>query len=125
MSVKTQVEGSSFVHIAARAERNQLSELFFELHRQRVRAEAWSHALSLNLLERILILAHSGQARLALDPRIRKVVESIEKNLPPLSIPQLAEHAGLSVSRLTSLYRQQLGESILATINRVRLRAAH
>jgi hypothetical protein len=38
----------------------QVSDLFFELQNQRTRPEIWRHALALNLLERILILARSN-----------------------------------------------------------------
>jgi AraC family transcriptional regulator, arabinose operon regulatory protein len=116
----------SYAHVSTRSLQRQVSELFFDLQAQRTRPETWRHALSLHLLERILILARgtSSMSR-PVDPRIRKVLRAIEASSPraPRS-SELAAVAGLSPSRLGYLFKQQVGTSMLAAVNRVRLRAA-
>jgi AraC family transcriptional regulator of arabinose operon len=104
----------------------QLNDLFFELQAQRTHTELWRHALSLHLLERILILARgtSGGSR-PVDPRIRKVLRAIENSSTRvLRSAQLAAIAGLSPSRLSYLFKQQTGMTLLVAVNRARLRAA-
>ncbi len=120
------LDGVSFAHVASRSLQNQVSDLFFELQTQRTRPEVWRHALSLNLLERILILAHStGSVARPVDPRVWRVLQAIETTAPHApSSAELGAVAGLSPSRLSYLFKQQTGMSILAAVNRVRLRVA-
>ena len=126
LSTPAGLEGVSFAHIASRALRRQIGDLFFELQTQRLRPEVWRHALSLNLLERILILIHSGgQGARSLDARVSRVLEAIETNAhAPLSSAELAAIAGLSPSRLAHLFRKQTGLSLLGAVHRARLRVA-
>ena len=101
-------------------------DLFFELQTQRTRPEIWRHALALNLLERISILARaSGSSSRPVDPRIWRVLRAIETSARlAASATELAAVAGLSPSRLAYLFKQQTGMSILDAVNRVRLRLA-
>jgi AraC family transcriptional regulator of arabinose operon len=116
----------SFSHVSTRSLQRQVTDLFFELQTQRTRSETWRHALCLNLLERILILARSnGDASRPLDPRIWRVLQAIETSSPaPPTASQLSAIAGLSQSRLAYLFKQQTGSSILGAVNKARLRAA-
>jgi AraC family transcriptional regulator of arabinose operon len=127
LSTPSGLDGVSHAHVSSRVLQRQVSDLFFELQTQRTRPEAWRHALSLNLLERILILARSstGEASRPVDPRIWRVLQAIETSAPhPPTSAELSAIAGLSPSRLAYLFKQQAGVSILAAVNRVRLRVA-
>lgn len=68
---------------------------------------------AMNSLERALILAdgvNPNQSDAHLDPRIRRAVERIGERLAePQAIADLARSAGLSRSRFTVLFTQQLG----------------
>ena len=118
--------GVSFAHVASRAGQRQVSDLFFELQAQRTHPEAWRHALCLNILERILILARStGSEARPVDPRVWRVMQAIESNAPAVpSASALGAIAGLSVSRLAALFKAQMGVSVRGAANRVRLRLA-
>jgi AraC family transcriptional regulator, arabinose operon regulatory protein len=121
-----ELEGVSLAHVSSRSLQRQVSDLFFELQTQRTRHEVWRHALALNLLERILILARStdGTSR-PMDPRVWRVLQAIEASAPhPPSAADLSAAAGLSSSRLSYLFKEQVGMSILEAVNRVRLRLA-
>ncbi len=128
LAEKCALRGVSTAHISSRAVQHQISDLFFQVHTERKRPEVWRNALALNLLERILILARSTthhSAAKAVDPRVWRVLEAIEASAPdPPSSSDLSRVAGLSPSRLASLFKQHTGISILAAVNRVRLRAA-
>lgn len=120
--------GTSQAHVAGRASRDQISDLFFELHDEHARPESWRVASCLNLLERILILVHAGSeghASRPEDPRVWKVLRFLESEAPRLPSPgELRKVAGLSHSRLASVFKRQTGVSILGAVNRLRLRAA-
>jgi AraC family transcriptional regulator of arabinose operon len=126
LSASTRLNGVSYAHITSRAAQRQVSDLFFELQNQRTRPEIWRHALALNLLERILILARSNDgASRPVDPRILRVLRAIETSAPhPPSPTELSSIAGLSASRLGYVFKQQAGMSIRGAVNRVRLRIA-
>lgn len=128
LPVRTGLHGVSSMHIESRATQNQISHLFFQLHGECKKTEAWSHALSLNLLEQILILARTSATEVAVkpvDPRVSRVWQLIEASAPdPPSMAELSRVAGLSPSRLAFVFKQNTGISILTAVNRVRLRAA-
>jgi AraC family transcriptional regulator of arabinose operon len=118
--------GLSLAHVSSRATQNQISDLFFELQALRTRPELSRHALSLNVLERILIFSHgTASARRPIDQRIRRVLQLIESSAPmPPSSEQLSAVSGLSTSRLAALFKAETGVSIRAVVNRARLRLA-
>jgi len=126
LASSSELEGVSLAHVSSRSLQRQVSDLFFELQMQKTRPEVWRHALALNLLERILILARGteGTSR-PMDPRVWRVLQAIEASAPsPPSATDLSSAAGLSPSRLAYLFKQQTGMSILEAVNRVRLRLA-
>jgi AraC family transcriptional regulator, arabinose operon regulatory protein len=128
LAQRTGVKGVTTTRIVSRAAQNQVNDLFFQLHSERKLNEVWRNAIALHLLERILILARrsvdQAPAR-SVDPRVSRVLQAIETSSPdPPTAAELMRLAGLSRSRLASLFRQNTGISILTAVNRVRLRAA-
>ena len=125
---KSELRGVTTAHIASRSIQRQVSDLFFQLHTERKQVEPWRNASALNMLERILILARSTADQATaqpVDPRVWRVLQVIESSTPnPPSAAELSRVAGLSPSRLASVFKQNTGVSILAAVNRVRLRAA-
>ena len=129
LAQKTGLKGVTTTRVTSRTAQNQLNDLFFQLHNERKRPEAWHDAVALHVLERILILARRSVDQAVarpVDPRVSRVLQAIEASCPeaPTSA-ELTRVAGLSRSRLASLFRQNTGISILTAVNRVRLRAAH
>jgi AraC family transcriptional regulator of arabinose operon len=126
LGTATGLDGVTLADIAGPALQDEVNQLFVELHRQRTRVEPWRDALFSNLLERILILSRNDSDSVRpLDPRVVRVLEAIEHSAPDeLRSAELGAIAGLSLSRLVHLFKQQTGSSILSAINRVRLRVA-
>jgi AraC family transcriptional regulator, arabinose operon regulatory protein len=128
LAKKSGLEGLSVAHIESKSVQEQLNDLFFVLHSEAKRGEVWSTALALNLLERILIVARTsaeGRESMILDSRVSRVLQAIETSAPRApSSAELSRIAGLSPSRLASVFKQHTGISILAAVNRVRLRTA-
>jgi AraC family transcriptional regulator of arabinose operon len=128
LRLRAGLHGVTYSHIEARSSQNQIADLFFRLHNEAKRTEAWSHALALNVLEQILIVARTSVTDASakpVDPRVSRVWQVIETSAPdPPSMAELSRVAGLSPSRLAFVFKQNTGISILTAVNRVRLRAA-
>ncbi|HTV20884.1 MAG TPA: helix-turn-helix domain-containing protein [Polyangiaceae bacterium] len=126
--VRTGLQGVTSTHLESRSSQSQITDLFFRLHNEGKRTEAWSHALALNVLEQILIVARTSATDASVkpvDPRVSRVWQVIETCAPdPPGMAELSRVAGLSPSRLAFVFKQNTGISILAAVNRVRLRAA-
>lgn len=122
------VEGVSFARVESSAVRERISGVLFDVHTQANRPEAWRVPLRLNLIEWVLILAKDGQRGVRLrprDPRVSRVLKLIEDRAPaPPTDAELRAASGLSPSRLASVFRSQVGISVMGAVNRVRLRAA-
>jgi AraC family transcriptional regulator, arabinose operon regulatory protein len=125
---RTGLHGVSSMHVEGQTPQRQIHDLFLQLHDKCKKGDIWSHALALNVLEQILILAHTSAADASTqsdDPRVSRVWEMIERCAPdPPRKAELSRVAGLSPSRLTVVFKQNTGMSILAAVNQVRLRAA-
>lgn len=80
-----------------------------------------------NALEKMLLWAHESSSDIGpeLDPRLRRATEQIGNQLKRhWTAAALAAEAGLSPSRLNTLFRKQLGQSPVAYAERVRLEHA-
>ena len=87
-----------------------------------------SGELALNGLEEVLLLAawagRSGGGR-PVDPRVRRVFEVISSDPAARhSVSGLAARVSLSPSRLSHLFKQEVGDSVVGTVIRLRLRQA-
>ncbi|WP_438444159.1 helix-turn-helix domain-containing protein [Gorillibacterium sp. sgz5001074] len=82
--------------------------------------------LTLNALEEILLLAASLQTdRKPLDPRVKEVLDILARQFAENHlIEDLARQVCLSPSRLSHLFKEQVGDSIIETLNKYRLRQA-
>lgn len=127
LPVRTGLRGVSSLQVEARSA-PQLGGLFSELHEECRRTETSSSLATLDVLERILIVARMGATdapTTPLDPRIARVWQLIESSSPNSPSPEaLSRVAGISHSRLACVFKQTTGITILAAVNRVRLRAA-
>lgn len=86
----------------------------------------YREALTLNALEEILLLlaARRGGER-SLDPRIRETLDTIARDFAdPFTLEELAVRVHLSPSRLSHLFKEEVGDSILAVLTGYRLKQA-
>jgi AraC family transcriptional regulator of arabinose operon len=89
----------------------------------RERSSFW-RMLCENSLRQIILLA-AQQLKQRLDPRIELTLQYLSRHMSEvIRIEDLARLAGLSVSRLSHLFKQETGESALEHLNRLRLQQA-
>jgi AraC family transcriptional regulator of arabinose operon len=84
--------------------------------------------LALNAIEEVLLLAVAEQeshGRTRLDPRVQRVLDWIADDVArPVSVPELAAMVALSPSRLSHLFKSEVGDSIVKVVLAMRLRQA-
>ena len=99
------------------------------MHHDAMSPFATGEELALNALERSLLMAHLANPRAkgdgSLDPRVRRALAFIGNHTHrPLSLARLAAHCDCSESRLSHLFRDQVGMSPVRYHERQRLRRA-
>lgn len=93
------------------------------LNDSRERAGFWHMLCENSLREVILLTARLLERRL--DPRIELALQYLTRNMDqPIRIEELAKSVGLSLSRLSHLFKQETGASVLEHLNRLRLQQA-
>lgn len=82
--------------------------------------------LAMNALEEIILLIASENANdNFMDPRIKEVLSLLSQQyMEPHHVEDLAQMVCLSPSRLTHLFKEQVGESIIDTLLKYRLKQA-
>ncbi len=106
------------------SERTRVYDAFLRLlSDSRERSEYW-HDLCLNSLREILLLlAHRRNRKL--DPRIVETLHYLSVHMrSPVQIETLAKAIGLSASRLSHLFKEQMGLTIIDTLNQMRIHQA-
>jgi AraC family transcriptional regulator of arabinose operon len=116
-----------FLHISDESIQSRMNLAFDRLIADnRAASNSFREELGLNSLEEILLLAASASPREAvdsLDPRIGEILNLLSSNIQKsFSIQELAQTVCLSPSRLTHLFKEQTGDSILETLLKIRLR---
>lgn len=82
------------------------------------------HELCLSSLKEILLLLASRRIR-TMDPRIEETLHYLSVHMrSPVRIEDIAKAVGLSASRLSHLFKESTGLSIINTLNRMRIRQA-
>jgi AraC family transcriptional regulator of arabinose operon len=87
---------------------------------------AFREELTLNALEEVVLLAASRNAdRKQLDPRVKEVLDILARQFSENHlIEDLANKVCLSPSRLSHLFKKQVGDSIIETLSKYRLKQA-
>lgn len=82
------------------------------------------HELCLSSLREIILL-YSKQKNSKLDPRVEEVLYILATRMNEnIQITELGNSIGLSPSRLQHVFKENTGESIVATLNRMRIKQA-
>lgn len=95
--------------------RNELPGVTSMLHRR---------LSELSLEEALVYVQLNGDQErvVSIDPRISEIVQDLQLNpAQKVSLPELAKKSCLSVSRLSHLFKEQMGDTILNTLNKYRL----
>jgi AraC family transcriptional regulator of arabinose operon len=91
------------------------------------RPDPCTEAIAMNLLERMILLVHRGQNRvqMPIDRRIAGVVRLVKKESGKnITIEEAAAAVGLSPSRLSHLFREQMGVTFNSYVQLERLSKA-
>jgi AraC family transcriptional regulator of arabinose operon len=89
----------------------------------RERRDYW-HELCKNSLKEILLLLAQRQTK-KLDPRIEQALHLLSSHMKePLRIEEIAKSIGLSASRFSHLFKENVGHSVIETLNQMRLNQA-
>lgn len=113
-------------------EQNHVNDRILDCFKRMIRDNHGIHSLSkelsMNALEEILLLVNqivNNNNRPMHDMRVQEILQIFSQNLKePHTIQSLSERVNLSPSRLSHLFREQVGSSIMATLLSMRLRHA-
>lgn len=93
------------------------------LQDSRERLEFWQPLCENSLREMLLLLARRTNRRL--DPRIEQTLQLLSRSMKEeIRMDALARQVGLSVSRLSHLFKLETGHSVMEHVNRMRVRQA-
>jgi AraC family transcriptional regulator, arabinose operon regulatory protein len=119
-------EGPELSHLQTSGARERARRSFLRLHADALATGAFSRELALNGLEELLLLAvREGAGGRPVDQRVRKVLDLISSDLAAdYDLPGLARGVALSPSRLSHLFKQEVGEPVMGAVIRLRLNQA-
>ena len=119
-------EGPGLSHLETLGARERARRSFLRLRADALATGDLSRELALNGLEEVLLLAaREGAGGRPVDPRVRKVLDHISSDLAAdHDVPSLAREVTLSPSRLSHLFKQEVGEPVMGTVIRLRLNQA-
>ncbi|HEX6972581.1 MAG TPA: helix-turn-helix domain-containing protein [Limnochordia bacterium] len=116
------------LHIPAGPARERIARAFSRLVQDARATGPLREELALNALEEVLILVARERERTAgagVDPRVQQVLDRIAANpAARYTVAELARSVSLSPSRLAHLFKAQVGDSLIETIVKLRLRQA-
>lgn len=89
----------------------------------RERGSYWNELCLTSLNEVLIVLAQRRQHRL--DSRVEETLHRLSQSMrEPITIDELARSVGLSPSRLSHLFKESTGQSIIDALNGMRIRQA-
>jgi len=111
-------------HLEPGSVRTRVKEVFLKiLSDSRERSEYWEDLCHNSLREILLLLAQRRHRNL--DPRVAEALHFLSVHMRnPVQIESLSRTIGLSPSRLSHLFKEQTGLSVIDTLNQMRIRQA-
>ncbi|MBT2654608.1 helix-turn-helix domain-containing protein [Bacillus sp. ISL-18] len=118
------IDALTIRQIEQQAVRERIYHAFLRiLSDSRERAAYW-HELCLSALREILMLLAKQQTS-GVDPRIEETLYLLAQRMQEtVRVEELARSVGLSASRLSHLFKEYTGESIVEALNRMRIKQA-
>lgn len=119
-------EGLGLASLESLQSRERVRRSFLRLHADALAAGELARELALNGLEEVLLLAvREGAGGRPVDPRVRKILDLISSDLAArYDVAGLAREVALSPSRLSHLFKEEVGDSVMGTVIRLRLSQA-
>ncbi|MFE5320219.1 helix-turn-helix domain-containing protein [Paenibacillus sp. NPDC056579] len=113
------------IHVESEAQRERIKGAFERMIRDSLESDFYRTRLALNAMEEILLLIgqQTNRKSVPLDPRVEQVLGFMEQHMKMRhTVEELAALVALSPSRLAHLFKQEVGESVMETLLRLRLR---
>ncbi|MEI7026660.1 arabinose operon transcriptional regulator AraC [Paenibacillus sp. y28] len=120
-------KGMDILHIGHASSRERLRGAFERLIQSSRDSSRYHMLLSLNAMEEILLYLQQStdNSTQSIDPRVEDTLQYISRHLKEQHrIEHLARRVLLSPSRLSHLFKEETGESIVETLLNIRLRQA-
>ena len=103
------------LHLSNHVVRSRIVRQLLEARQLHMGAQRQREMLAMNALEKALLLCDAVNPRseqAAMDSRVLRAMDHLCQNLSqPMTLGQLAQQCGLSVSRLAHLFRKQVGQT--------------
>jgi AraC family transcriptional regulator of arabinose operon len=116
------------LHLSLGDTRSSAETALWNMHRQATGAQPRRTEFAMNALEEALLwcdVANPLRTVARRDPRVQAAMQYLLENLRhPVSLAELAQVAGLSVSRLSHLFREQIGQTPQQFVEQERLTRA-
>ncbi|WP_179232738.1 helix-turn-helix domain-containing protein [Paenibacillus rigui] len=116
------------LHLEPGELKERVEAAFKRLLRDSLELDFYRGQLAMNAMEEILLLLSRNRTRQksgTLDPRVDDIWNYLSSHMKEQhSVEQLAARVALSPSRLSHLFKEQVGESIMEALMRLRLRHA-
>jgi AraC family transcriptional regulator, arabinose operon regulatory protein len=110
--------------IEQQALRERIYDAFLRILSDSREQAAYWHELCLGALREVLILLAKQQTS-GFDPRIEETLYLLAHRMQEtVRVEELARNVGLSASRLSHLFKENTGESIVEALNRMRIKQA-
>lgn len=120
--------GYLYYSVGQRVLHTRMEAAFGHVIQDSLRAQDVNKRLAMNALEEILLLIYEqhGDGGVHLrDPRVEEVLSILSANMKEThSIEALARTVSLSPSRLSHLFKAEVGDSIVETLTKLRLKQA-
>lgn len=110
--------------VEQQAVRERIYQAFLRILSDSRERGAYWHELCLGALREILMLLAKQQTS-GFDPRIEETLYMLAQRMQEsIRVEELARNVGLSASRLSHLFKENTGESIVEALNRMRIKQA-
>jgi AraC family transcriptional regulator, arabinose operon regulatory protein len=110
--------------IEQQAMRERIYQAFLRILSDSREQGAYWHELCLGALREVLMLLAKQQTS-GIDPRIEETLYLLAQRMQEsVRVEELARSVGLSASRLSHLFKENTGESIVEALNRMRIKQA-
>lgn len=122
------VPGLIRLAIDSQSARSRLLQAFERLIRDTREEMPLKELMMINTMEEIVLIVagqHSRSGERALDPRVEEVLQLLAGSMNEShTIEKLARRVALSPSRLAHLFKEQVGDSVMETLLKIRMRHA-
>jgi len=120
--------GLIYSHVGEEQTRRRMLNAFERAIHDSRELKSFAAELAMTAVEEFLLIVnrqHWQTSKPAMDPRVSEVLHALMHRMSEShSVAALAQAVNLSPSRLAHMFKEQVGDSIIDTLNKIRLRQA-